>query len=104
MTLFELLMYNTKQFQSNYKEHHPCQVDAALTDHDLAHLADWASELKDLTPNPSWKRAYALIREGSDMLLRRRSMSRAEEINPANVAAYTLVCGCIGDCAGHQGV
>lgn len=47
-----------------------------LSDHDLAHLADWASTWKDLTPNPSWKRAYALIREGADMLLRRRAMSQ----------------------------
>lgn len=46
-----------------------------LTDHDLAHLADWATVQKDNTPNPAWKRAYALIREGADLLLRRRAMS-----------------------------
>jgi hypothetical protein len=45
-----------------------------LSDHDLAHLADWATAWKDNTPNPSWKRAYALIREGADLLLRRRAM------------------------------
>jgi hypothetical protein len=46
-----------------------------LTNHDLAHLADWANECKNFTPNPDWKRAYALIREGADLLLRRRAMS-----------------------------
>lgn len=51
-----------------------------LTDHDLAHLADWATQWKDSTPNPAWKRAYALIREGADLLLRRRAMSACAEI------------------------
>jgi hypothetical protein len=46
-----------------------------LTNHDLAHLADWANECKNSVPNPDWKRAYALIREGADLLLRRRVMS-----------------------------
>lgn len=48
------------------------------TDHDLAHLAEWATNAKEDTPNPSWKRPYALIREGADLLLRRRAMSRVE--------------------------
>lgn len=47
-----------------------------LTDHDLAHLADWANDNKNIVPNLHWKKAYALIREGADLLLRRRSMSR----------------------------
>jgi hypothetical protein len=46
-----------------------------LDDHDLAVLADWAHEKKDTTPNPDWKRAFALIREGADLLLRRRARS-----------------------------
>lgn len=49
-----------------------------LSDHDLAHLSDWASGWHKLTPNKDWKRAFSLIREGSDLLLRRRAMSRAE--------------------------
>jgi len=49
------------------------------TDHDLSHLAEWANEMVVSTPNPSWKRAYALIREGADLLLRRRAMSRVPE-------------------------
>lgn len=44
-----------------------------LTDADLAALADWAHAQKADTPNPSWHRAYALIREGCDLLLRRRA-------------------------------
>lgn len=46
-----------------------------LSDHDLATLADWANDWKQLTPNPDWKRAFALIREGADLLLRRRARS-----------------------------
>ena len=46
-----------------------------LTNHDVAVLNDWASEFAKDTPNPSWKRAYALIREGADLLLRRRARS-----------------------------
>jgi hypothetical protein len=60
MTMFELL-------NSNHND---------LTDHDLAHLADWANDWVKNTPNPDWKKAYALIREGADLLLRRRAMSR----------------------------
>ena len=50
-----------------------------LTDHDLAALADWAGDQKHLVPNPDWKRAYALIREGADLLLRRRARSTEKE-------------------------
>lgn len=46
-----------------------------LTDQDLAALADWAGEQKRLTPDAHWKRAYALIREGADTVLRRRASS-----------------------------
>lgn len=46
-----------------------------LSNHDLATLADWAGEQVRDTPNPDWKRAYALIREGADLLLRRRARS-----------------------------
>jgi hypothetical protein len=44
-----------------------------LTNEDLAVLADWANNRKHLTPDPDWKRAYALVREGADTLLRRRA-------------------------------
>jgi len=50
-----------------------------MTDHDLAVLADWAGRLVHSTPNKNWKRAYALIREGSDLLLRRRARSSDTE-------------------------
>lgn len=44
-----------------------------LTNHDLAALAEWASNKKH-TEAPEWKKAYALIREGADTLLRRRAL------------------------------
>ena len=49
-----------------------------LTNHDLATLADWAAKKVHDVPNPEWKRAYSLIREGSDLLLRRRAKSTEE--------------------------
>lgn len=52
-----------------------------LSNHDLAVLADWANGWKNLTPNPDWKRAFALIREGADLLLRRRARSTADVNN-----------------------
>lgn len=56
-----------------------------LTDGDLAVLADWANAEKQNTRNDDWKRAYALIREGADLLLRRRARSRTE-LNPSSIA------------------
>ncbi len=44
-----------------------------MTNQQLAELADWADHHAKDVPNPTWKRAYALIREGSDLLLRRRA-------------------------------
>jgi hypothetical protein len=52
-----------------------------MTDQHLAELADWADYNAKDVPNPTWKRAYVLIREGSDLLLRRRALTRNEE-NP----------------------
>ena len=46
-----------------------------LTPHDIAVLADWASEEAKKIPNKEWKRAYSLIREGADLLLRRQARS-----------------------------
>jgi hypothetical protein len=62
MTLFELLQANGED----------------LTNHDVAVLSDWASTQVRNVPNPDWKRAYALIREGADLLLRRRARSSCE--------------------------
>ena len=50
-----------------------------ISDHDVAVLADWAGEQKQITPNPDWKRAFSLIREGADLLLRRRARSITNE-------------------------
>jgi hypothetical protein len=46
-----------------------------FTDHDLATLADWASKKAHEGMNPEWRRAYSLIREGADLMLRRRAKS-----------------------------
>jgi hypothetical protein len=43
-----------------------------FSNQDLAALADWANAKKYSASDPDWKRAYGLIREGSDLLLRRR--------------------------------
>lgn len=44
-----------------------------MTDKQVSELADWADYNAKDVPNPTWKRAYALIREGADLLLRRRA-------------------------------
>lgn len=71
-----------------------------LTDHDLAHLADWATTWKDNMPNPAWKRAYALIREGADLLLRRRAMSAVaadEQVPQSAVMDYSELRAALND-------
>ena len=55
-----------------------------LTDNELAHLADWADYKKNTTSNPEWKKAFALIREGADLLLRRKAACREEETQSAS--------------------
>ena len=60
-TMYELLQENSGDF----------------TSHELAVLSDWANDMNRATPNPDWKRAYSLIREGADLLLRRRARSSA---------------------------
>ena len=64
-----------------------------LSDHDLATLADWAGEMNRNALNPSWKRAYALIREGCDLLLRRRAKSTAVEDATGFTAHEELIRG-----------
>ena len=50
----------------------------ALTDDDVAALADWAGNKARTLPSSDWKRAYSLIREGADLLLRRRARHAAQ--------------------------
>ena len=71
--------------------------DEGLSDLDLATLADWAGEMNRNTPNTSWKRAYALIREGCDLLLRRRARNTA-------IADATGYAGLNVDLAANTGV
>ena len=55
-----------------------------FTDADLATLADWANDqiqelYKDNSkPSGKWTRPHALIREGADLLLRRRAKQRRQ--------------------------
>jgi hypothetical protein len=60
MSLFEYLNENSNNFN----------------DHDLAVLSDWANDQKNTVPSKDWKKAYSLIREGADLLLRRRARSK----------------------------
>lgn len=47
-----------------------------MTNQQLAELADWADHHAKEVSHLTWKRAYALIREGADLLLRRRALSQ----------------------------
>jgi hypothetical protein len=55
-----------------------------FTDADLATLADWANDQvqelykDDSKPSGKWTRPHALIREGADLLLRRRAKQRRQ--------------------------
>lgn len=55
--------------------------DTGISDHDLAVLADWAGRQKQMIASPDWKRAYSHIREGADLLLRRRARAKEEDAN-----------------------
>lgn len=44
-----------------------------ITSKQLMELADWADYNVKNVPSQEWKRGYALIREGADLLLRRRA-------------------------------
>jgi hypothetical protein len=52
-----------------------------ISDHDLALLADWANMQKFKTDDQKWRRAFALIREGADLLLRRRAALTSDQSN-----------------------
>ena len=54
-----------------------------MTDKQLSQLAEWADYHTKDVPNPAWKRAYALIREGADLLLRRRAGIKDNPEEPA---------------------
>ena len=49
-----------------------------FTDHDLATLADWAAKKVHDGMNSEWRRPYSLLREGADLLLRRRAKSAVQ--------------------------
>ncbi len=59
-----------------------------LTDSDVATLADWAAKKVHTVPHPEWKKAYSLIREGSDLLLRRRAKSADNGIEKENTVCH----------------
>ena len=73
MTLLELLKENGND----------------LSNHDLAALADWAGTRKYQSEDPEWKRAYALLREGSDLLLRRRVRQNGDKDGGPTIARKT---------------
>jgi hypothetical protein len=55
--------------------------DKAITDHDLAELAEWASKMKHLSfREPQVAKSYAMIREAADTILRARALgARGQE-------------------------
>ena len=66
-----------------------------LTDSDLAVLADWAVQQNKAVPNGDWKRPYALIREGADLLLRRRARSRENKLAIEKQSEENPTCGAL---------
>lgn len=50
-----------------------------ISNHDLAVLADWAGKRKYASQNKDWQRPFSLIREGADLLLRRRAHASENE-------------------------
>lgn len=60
----------------------PHSPENDLDEHDLACLADWAHERSRMVGHPDWKRAYSLIREGSDLLLRRSARMKEAGYQP----------------------
>jgi hypothetical protein len=56
-----------------------------LTNHDLAVLADWANRRKLAVKDTERRRAFSLIREGADTLLRQRVQSNGETTKKENV-------------------
>jgi len=45
------------------------------TDHDLSVLADWAEGMSVAGTNPDWVKAYDMLKNGADLLLRRQARS-----------------------------
>ena len=73
-----------------------------MTDQQVAELADWADyHAKDTA---HWKRAYALIREGADLLLRRRACMGGDPITGEPVRKLEVVKLITTQCLGtHNG-
>lgn len=55
-----------------------------VTNADLAALADWAHNQKYLSTHPGLKKGFAMIREGADLLLRRRASQQTSTKEGAN--------------------
>lgn len=85
MSLFELIATNQQQGYDGF------------TNHDVAVLADWANGQKQGVQHPEWRRAYALIREGADLLLRRRARSTTEIIASGKQIDYPELRSAIDD-------
>lgn len=66
-----------------------------MSDSDLAELADWADYHAKDVPNLTWKQAYALFREGADLLLRRRALTRHDEEPVALKNAASCTCSVV---------
>jgi len=47
----------------------------SIDSHDAAVLAEWAGQQKQMAADSNWKRPFALIREGADLLLRQRHLA-----------------------------
>lgn len=56
------------------------ETEIGISSSDLAALSEWAGRQKQMAPLPDWKRAYALIREGADQLLRQRAKVTVDKI------------------------
>jgi len=50
-----------------------------MTNTELAALAAWAAEEKKNTQDPEEKRACSLMREGADLMLRRRLLNLSDK-------------------------
>jgi hypothetical protein len=66
-----------------------------LSNHDLSVLADWANEGTRNTPDSNWRRAYSLLREGADLLLRRRARSSEQVASSCTTVTMDCVSGTI---------
>jgi hypothetical protein len=54
-------------------------AEECIDNHDIAVLAQWAGQQKQIAPDSNLKRPFALIREGADLLLRQRHLNEEKE-------------------------